>query len=697
MPPKDTSKQTLYNNLTTDGYTLGSYADFDQSLGDSSSRRALYDNLTVDGYELGDYSAFEKSLGYSIAEAQAQDSDFTSKAKEAGKEIGSAFRNIGKEIIAAPGRIAKAVKEVGIPQTEEQAFLLAHHYPLTQLRKAAEQEFLTSEGYKQLANEAAKAPAGQRNSYETRLQELYEKSPGVQTYHQEAQRMASEYEGGKDPFTKAQQLIEELQVLRKEIEPTEELYRQGESYDLNTNDPKEAERMRAEYEVRVKDEKELRDRIMQLNSALSVPLKEIAEKGLQAADGWYRKLDEESVEKRGLPLSKSPSRFTLERYGDGSRQDFDFLRRKELLERVRTIYTNLKERAETPTENGFGSLLDGIAQNDWEDILTLGLSSMAENFDLLGIAKRAEQGENVSDEEKHLLETYGLYNSLASHKELPATYGIGQAFIQSLPFMAEIAATGGLRTAIGKGVSSAVGKGLVKALPKLSPKAVNAIAKGAGYTTGALAAAPIQPMTYGTTAERQLGNYGIDAEGNVTASPRAESLAESFGWAGLSTLTTLMAEDGLGPFAQGLNKGAKGIGKLLGVKGKTGASSHFGKYVSDLRKNVRWNGYFSEIGEEYDEKLIQTLLIPPTATEQDYLESAGGSRWDNFFDPKEFLEIAGSISMTQLLMSTPVKVQQYYQSGKAKSDLKKTQSKLPKSINRQLVPSVLRLVVSNSL
>ena len=676
MPPKNNSKQTretLYNNLRNDGYRLGSYDEFEAKLKDSRKRRKLYNNLLSDGYKMDDYDTFIGVLGFAAPEHTVL-TKVADKVKEVGSTIGANLKETAKSVAQVPKQIAQAYKELGTPETEEEVFEFVHHPTLAKLAEETEQAFIKSDEYKELSKAIAAAPINKRQHLIDQLQTAYMNSSGVASYGKEVERMALEYEAAKNPMLKVQLITDELQQLRKQIEPTEALGKLVGNPELYPNQIEFA-RENSKYEERVKAEAAVRGRIDQLNRELSAPLGAIADEGLnrlaQVEKELYRTI-EQDIQNDALNIWKP------RQYDD----------RVRAISSSKRILNNLKDIAAADTKNGFKSLWQGISNNDFLDLLSLGMKGLGENFDLAGIAKRASRGEAISEEERFALETYGLYQNLANQKELPVTYGIGQSFIQSLPFMVEIFATGGLRSAVGKGVSGALSKRVAASLPKLSPKLTSAIAKGTGYAAGTLAAVPVTPMTYKTASERQLGNYHIDMEGNVQQSEQAESLPESLGWAGLSTFITLAAEDGVGAFAQGMKYTGKGVGKALGLTKRVKANSKLGSYIKSVQKHTRWNGFLQEIGEEYDEALLTNLLVPATAVEQDVMEQNGTSRWDDFFDPKKALEIIGSIGLTQILMSAPVKVNGYYQSGKAKADLKKAQSDLPESISRRMVEAM---------
>jgi hypothetical protein len=67
-------RHKFYDNLTEDGYHLGTLFEFYDKLEDSLLRWQIFHSLSLDGYKLGSYEQFKNKLGY-----KQSDSEFAAK------------------------------------------------------------------------------------------------------------------------------------------------------------------------------------------------------------------------------------------------------------------------------------------------------------------------------------------------------------------------------------------------------------------------------------------------------------------------------------------------------------------------------------------------------------------------------------------------------------------------------------------
>jgi hypothetical protein len=60
----DDKVKKLYDNLTSDGYKLGTINDFTKGLSDPVKSQKFYQNMTADGYKLGNnFDEFSNNVG----------------------------------------------------------------------------------------------------------------------------------------------------------------------------------------------------------------------------------------------------------------------------------------------------------------------------------------------------------------------------------------------------------------------------------------------------------------------------------------------------------------------------------------------------------------------------------------------------------------------------------------------------------
>ena len=106
----------------------------------------------------------------------------------------------------------------------------------------------------------------------------------------------------------------------------------------------------------------------------------------------------------------------------------------------------------------------GVAKQFWEgiksplakDFFSAGLTEMARQWNIAEVARKSAQGEQLNDQEKALLSTYGMYQTLLSGGSGSMAYDIGQQIAMQIPYMVQFAATKGIGTAAKSGVNAAL-------------------------------------------------------------------------------------------------------------------------------------------------------------------------------------------------------------------------------------------------
>ena len=235
--------------------------------------------------------------------------------------------------------------------------------------------------------------------------------------------------------------------------------------------------------------------------------------------------------------------------------------------------------------------------------------------------------QHLSNDEKALILAFFQYNSALedAQQDMSAWYKGGKIFAESVPFMLEFLATGGLYKAAG----SAATKGMAGALKKWVLGAAKGsvkrtLRKGAAVAlrdlvyagVGTLARTVVSPGTYNRMAEEsvKIEDGHLDRTKNVFKS-FADSYIEN-----LSEISGGLIGEGLGIVGKGIQKGASLTGISFSKLGGMLADNRLMQVVSAGWKSVApklealgFHGIFEEIGEEYIGNAIRELTIQPGA------------------------------------------------------------------------------------
>lgn len=273
---------------------------------------------------------------------------------------------------------------------------------------------------------------------------------------------------------------------------------------------------------------------------------------------------------------------------------------------------------------GKDKLRDLVTQSDIEMYNQIGdiLTRLEDKLGNLNDVGEDVLEANLSKEEQALIKAFFEYNSAMSdaQQDMSKAYKGGKIFGESVGFMLEFLATGGLAGGAGKAASSGVGRALVK----WASKAAKGTAKRAFRTgttkalrglssaaVGTLARTVAAPGTYRNMAEQsvKIEDGHLDRTKNATKAffdSYIENLSEisggvigkSLGMFGLNP-SKLLGKVSFGKIGQLLadNRLAQGLSK--GVKalfGEQGALTKLG-----------FNGIFEEVEEEYIGNFIREV------------------------------------------------------------------------------------------
>lgn len=235
--------------------------------------------------------------------------------------------------------------------------------------------------------------------------------------------------------------------------------------------------------------------------------------------------------------------------------------------------------------------------------------------------------QHLSNDEKALILAFFQYNSALedAQQDMSAWYKGGKIFAESVPFMLEFLATGGLYKAAG----SAATKGMAGALKKWVLGAAKGsvkrtLRKGAAVAlrdlvyagVGTLARTAVSPGTYNRMAEEsvKIEDGHLDRTKNVFKS-FADSYIEN-----LSEISGGLIGKGLGLLGKGIGKAASMSGIPFSKLGSMLADNKLMQTIAAGWKSVApkfealgFHGLFEEIGEEYIGNAIREFTIQPGA------------------------------------------------------------------------------------
>ena len=170
-----------------------------------------------------------------------------------------------------------------------------------------------------------------------------------------------------------------------------------------------------------------------------------------------------------------------------------------------------KDRVDAKVEGRglWGGLLNGFTDPD----IALGIPMAISNIRALTIAKKLENGGELSESEKLFMDAFSTLQD--SYKVKPkGSYEVGNATPESFAFMGSLYLTGGAGSAVEKTVQKASGKLLGKyAKSKAANWSIKALSKSAGMATQTA----MLPSTYGDIAQRHVGEVQVerDADGKI--------------------------------------------------------------------------------------------------------------------------------------------------------------------------------------
>lgn len=323
--------------------------------------------------------------------------------------------------------------------------------------------------------------------------------------------------------------------------------------------------------------------------------------------------------------------------------------------------------------NGLANFADAFARSFDSGILTLGATDAIDMGRVLAIANKigdnGEGFEKLTREEQQLMAAFSLLDQIQGSLQLDTWQNIGQGTMQSLPFLAQFALTGGVGAAASAATKAAAKTAVKKIIGKSASKAVSRIAANAGKNAAGRVAikaasklgnAAIDGLVGGTvmaitsgvahTAEdvmnRMVGNHDIRLDSINDPGGELKTIythhgvedRESLGLAFLKGFAANLIENGteyMGNY-MGLNLGKllsrfKG-GRQLLTKPLIGKTTRFARQVGKL---TGFNGFIPEVAEEELGMLLNAATV-------------GDVEWKDISDPEQQFQTVMAVGIMSL-------------------------------------------------
>jgi hypothetical protein len=323
--------------------------------------------------------------------------------------------------------------------------------------------------------------------------------------------------------------------------------------------------------------------------------------------------------------------------------------------------------------NGLANFADAFARSFDSGILTLGATDAIDMGRVLAIANKigdnGEGFEKLTREEQQLMAAFSLLDQIQGSLQLDAWQNIGQGAMQSLPFLAQFALTGGVGAAASAATKAAAKTAVKKIIGKSASKAVSRIAANAGKNAAGRVAvkaasklgnAAIDGLVGGTvmaltsgaghTVEdvmnRMVGNHDIRLDSINDPGGELKTIythhgvedRESLGLAFLKGFAANLIENGteyMGNY-MGLNLGKllsrfKG-GRQLLTKPLIGKTTRFARQVGKL---TGFNGFIPEVAEEELGMLLNAATV-------------GDVEWKDIKDPEQQFQTVMAVGIMSL-------------------------------------------------
>lgn len=390
--------------------------------------------------------------------------------------------------------------------------------------------------------------------------------------------------------------------------------------------------------------KELSAREEELSHAISTHPETLGKKKIlmDSIDESIGDLDAMMQERRkNVPVSFANSSAGGIVMGEGS--DLELNR----LDAANKMYKDAKELLKAPSKfddsNPFMNFMKGAGDtfND-RDFWSFGLTEIGRNLKMKSIFKKVSENTEgkdldkiLSPGEQKMLEAFTALSSVEAEraKDLSLGYSAGEGATESLKFMAEFIATGGVASAASSGAKKAVSKWLVQ---NTKNGLMRELGKGLSWGTEAglstLARTPLMPSTYAniTTPSNQFetdenGETLLDENGNPVLKSEWKVFRDGFVDSFIENLSEMSGAHISGILGIGGRIAGKAVPKkvqdVFGNAGDLLAKSKPGEMFKHFSKSPVWkflkqggyDGLLEEWGEEWYGAAVRSVLTDPNA------------------------------------------------------------------------------------
>ncbi len=282
--------------------------------------------------------------------------------------------------------------------------------------------------------------------------------------------------------------------------------------------------------------------------------------------------------------------------------------------------SKIEHKLNTPTkadkDGNIKSFTESLfSYNTLSGILDDPTNSFAANL-LMSAKEKMDKGEQLTDKESMMIELFGISQNadtyITSRGGAKTASTVGSAIGQSLPFLVDMGMTSGVRKGATGTVNSAVKSAIGKATTSGAKRAILNTGKYAlKPIAGAATATPFSRAFYSNAEDRFMNQYEY-ADGKIKDVSGGESIGRTLSKAYLDTFTEIFTESlGEGVLGKGVDYICNMPTQLIGKKFSKSIAGG-SKYISDLKKQVAWNGPIAEFSEEMVSNLLSPVLTGET-------------------------------------------------------------------------------------
>ncbi|NMC35088.1 MAG: hypothetical protein GYA36_21915, partial [Veillonellaceae bacterium] len=258
---------------------------------------------------------------------------------------------------------------------------------------------------------------------------------------------------------------------------------------------------------------------------------------------------------------------------------------------------------------------EGASQTFLKKIAFDGIAEIKRNYNLKNISGKLANNEDITEDERLAISTYGLLNEAQANFPSGIGYDVGRGLVEMVPYLASFAASGG--------ASKVIQQGLMQAMKSTGAKTTQEmLKKGLAYVSGQAVRPAFFTSLYSQGLEKQIGQVDTDQEGKPTiAEGTKEKPIKAFTKAYANTLSEVMTEQ-LGEVAAPL------VNRIVGKEVKQVLNPSI---ITKVKDAVAFNGFVLEMGEYFANKAANVAIEGQPATE--------------IFNPREILTTAMTVGV----------------------------------------------------